>query len=79
MQKLYVIVLLIFTGINSFAQDDRSFELWNKNQVEIEPWNKISITVSEKIHYSPKRTTLDLKYGEILVGHQVKLYKSSGW
>ena len=71
MQKLYVIVLLIFTGINSFAQDDRSFELWNKNQVEIEPWNKISITVSEKIHYSPKRTTLDLKYGEILVGHQV--------
>ncbi|WP_320112736.1 DUF2490 domain-containing protein [Draconibacterium orientale] len=71
MQKLYVIVVLIFTGINSFAQDDRSFELWNKNQVEIEPWNKISITVSEKIHYSPKRTTLDLKYGEILVGHQV--------
>jgi len=70
MQKLFVI-LLILAGLNSFAQDDRPFELWNKNQVEIEPWDKISITVAEKIHYSPKRSTLDLKYGEILIGHQV--------
>ncbi len=69
MQKLYIL-LFILAGINSFAQE-RSFELWNKNQVDIEPWNKISITVAEKIHYSPKRTTLDLKYGEILIEHHV--------
>ncbi|WP_319480783.1 DUF2490 domain-containing protein [uncultured Draconibacterium sp.] len=69
MQKLYVL-LLILASINSFAQE-RPFVLWNKNQVEIEPCNKISITVAEKIHYSPKRTMLDLKYGEILIEHQV--------
>ena len=69
MQKLFVL-LLILAGINSFAQE-RQFELWNKNQVEIAPWDNISIIVAEKIHYSPKRSTLDLKYGEILIGHQV--------
>jgi len=70
MQKLYVILLLILAGTSSFAQE-HSFELWNKNQVEIAPWEKISITVAEKMHYSPKRNTLDLKYGEIFIGHQV--------
>ncbi|MDX8339581.1 DUF2490 domain-containing protein [Draconibacterium sp. IB214405] len=69
MQKLYVL-LFILLSLNSFAQE-RQFELWNKNQLSATPWKNISIDVAEKMHYSPKRSILDLKYGEIYIGHQV--------
>ncbi|QIA08230.1 DUF2490 domain-containing protein [Draconibacterium halophilum] len=69
MLKWYLL-LLLFVSINSYAQE-RQFVLWNQNRVAIEPWEKINIEVSEKVHYSPKCSTLDVKYGDIFIGHQV--------
>lgn len=68
MLKWYLL-LSILISINCFAQE-RQYVLWNRNQVAVKPWNKVSIEVSEKVHYSPKRSTLDLKYGDIFIGHQ---------
>lgn len=69
MLKWYALFLILLS-INSFAQE-RQLELWNKNQVTIEPWEDISIDVSEKIHYSPKRSAIDVTYGDIFIGHQI--------
>lgn len=69
MIKWYVFIL-IFLSNYCFAQD-REFILWNKNQVIIAPVNNLSVTVSEKVHYSPKKKSIQSKYGEILIGHQV--------
>lgn len=70
MFKWCCLILLVFISVYSFSQE-RQFELWNKNQVTIEPWEKISFDISEKTHYSPENSTLNLKYADIFIGHQV--------
>ncbi|WP_321373732.1 DUF2490 domain-containing protein [uncultured Draconibacterium sp.] len=66
----WILLFLLFISFTATAQE-RGFVLWNKNQVNVNPWNKIDIEVSEKVHYSTTRSTLDLKYGDIFIGHQV--------
>jgi len=62
----------------STAQDNRRFTLWNKNEVAINPWKNVTIEVAEKIHFTPKSNTLDLKYGELLVVHEAKSWLKYG-
>ncbi len=69
MQKYYVL-LFVFISLNSLGQE-RRFELWNKTQFSVEPWENISIDVSEKLHYSTQNSELSLKYGDIFIGHDI--------
>nr|WP_319570367.1 hypothetical protein [uncultured Draconibacterium sp.] len=62
-------ILFSLLSINCLSQN-RQFELWNKNQISIEPWEKISIDVSEKLHFSPQRLTITLRYADIFFGYQ---------
>ncbi len=66
---LFLIVFTILFHIISIAQSERKFQLWNKNEVEIQPWKNIVIDVAEKIQYTPKQHTIDSKYGELFVYH----------
>lgn len=78
MKFLGVIFILFTIVLSSGPQDDRRFTIWNKNEVAIEPWKNITIEVAEKIHYTPKSNTLDLKYGELFVGHEPKNWLEYG-
>lgn len=62
----------------SFSQDERGFQLWNKNEVIIRPWEKISIEVAEKIHYSPEHSAADVKYAELYLSHKPLLWFKYG-
>lgn len=54
----------------SFAQNERRFQVWNKNEVIIQPWKNISIDIAEKIHYSPEQNAADVKYAELFISHE---------
>jgi hypothetical protein len=74
MPKLIFIAIFLLTVFIANAQDARRFTVWNKNQVSMQPCEKITLDVAEKIHYSPKRNTIEYTYGEIFIGYEAK-----GW
>ncbi len=69
MKKMVFIFIFVFVLLNVGAQE-RSLTIWNKNEVAINPWEKITIEVAQKIHYSPESSTIDLKYGEMFIEHE---------
>ncbi len=69
--KKWILLALIFSFIYSTAQE-RELVLWNKNEVSVSPWEKVSLEVAEKIHYSTERNSADLKYAEIFFEYEVK-------
>jgi len=70
MNKLIFILLFGFFTLNSYAEPERGFQIWNKNEVIIQPWKNISVDGALKVHYSPERNGTDLKYGEIFLSHE---------
>lgn len=69
MIKWYTLLLIVIS-CQCFGQE-RGFILWNKNLITISPYDNVSIKVAEKVQYLPKSSSIQSKYGEILVGHQV--------
>lgn len=76
MHKWLFIVLLFFSL--SLQAQERRFLIWNKNSVNVEPWNKISFAVSERMHYSPEENMVKLVYGELSVWHEPKTWLKYG-
>lgn len=76
MKKLGFILLLLMV-LNTSAQE-RRFQLWNKNGVEIQPVEKLIVEVGQKIHYTPKTNSLDLKFGELFLGHEAYAWMEYG-
>lgn len=70
MKKLVLIFVFYFFGNASFAEGERGFQIWNKNEILVYPWKKISINLAEKIHYSPERNGADVKYAELILTHK---------
>ena len=70
MKIIVLIVILIAVVFDSFAQSERAFQIWNKNEVIIRPWKEITIEVAEKVHYSPSHEAADVKYGEMYLTHK---------
>ena len=62
MKKVVFIFAYCIIVFNAFSQPERRFQVSNKNEVVIRPWEKISIEVAEKIHYSPENESSDVKY-----------------
>lgn len=42
------------------------------------PWENISFQVSQKVHYTPKSSRIDLKYGEFFIGYEPKNWLEYG-
>lgn len=72
MQK-WSFILVLFIVFGAKAQE-RNFTVWNKNNISVNPWDRVSLDVAEKIHYTPERNSVDLKYGEVFIGYEPK-----GW
>ncbi len=70
MKKLISISVIFLFFYCSFAQTERRFQIWNKNEFVIQPWNKFAIDVAQKIHYSPKNNNTDLLFGEMFLFHK---------
>lgn len=70
MKKIVLIFILFGFVFNSFAQSERAFQIWNKNEVIIRPWKEITIEVAEKVHYSPQHEAADVKYAEMYLSHK---------
>ncbi|WP_347841049.1 DUF2490 domain-containing protein [uncultured Draconibacterium sp.] len=77
MFKPLLFLFLLIIPIFSMAQE-RQVILWNKNQVAIELGKGVSISIAEKIHYSPERSSLDSKYAELFLGHELKQWLEYG-
>lgn len=70
LKRLAHIALVVFLFQHTLvAQTERRFQFWNKNEVEIQPWKSVVISVNEKVHYTPKQHTVDLKYSELFLIH----------
>jgi len=66
------ILTLAFTTVS--AQNERKFQIWNFNSVSVNVAGKTSIYASEKVHYDPSESELNLKFGDLWLKH-----KTSKW
>lgn len=78
MRKVLTVLLFLIFSFGANAQDIRLFTIWNKNQITVEPWEKVVLKVAEKIHYSPKQNNIQYTYGEFFVGHEAKNWLEYG-
>ena len=77
-KQTIILVLGLFLIANS-AFADRRFLFWNKNEVLVHPWKKVSIDVAEKIQYSVNNNATDIYYGELFLSHApVKWFEYGG-
>ena len=78
MNKLIFILLCVFLARNSYAEPERGFQIWNKNNVVIQPWKNIFVDGALKVHFSPERNAADLKYGELFLSHEPRKWFEYG-
>jgi hypothetical protein len=73
MSKFWVTILFLLSFFIASSQE-RLFQLWNQNALDVKILNNTTLGVSEKIHYTPKTNNIDLKYADITLEH-----KLTGW
>jgi hypothetical protein len=63
------LTLLCFSLLIFFctSAQERRFQLWNVNNVEVKLSDKTKIGVTEKIHFTPQSGSIDLKFGDVSV------------
>lgn len=67
--------LLLFFGATA---QERIFQLWNLNNVEVKLSEKTKIGVTEKIHFTPQSGNIDLKFGDVSVKRTVNAWFEAG-
>ena len=72
MVKRFLLILIIgvLFSLSSVAQTERRTQIWNRNEVIVQPWKRFTINVSEKIQYNANRNILDSKYGDLFLYHK---------
>lgn len=78
MLKKGILFIFLLSSLLSTAQSDRYFALWNKNEVKIKPWNKISLSVSDRIQYNPKSNKLSSALAQLSIEHELKSWLEYG-
>ena len=86
--------ILLFTLLFNFSvlSQERTFQLWNLNNLEVNLSEKTKIGVTEKIHFTPQSGSIDLKLGDVsvkrifnswfeagAVGRILLIRKEDGW
>jgi hypothetical protein len=70
MNRAVILLILSFSFFAVNAQQERKFLIWNYNSISVDITNKTSILASEKVHYTPFESGLDLKFGDLWVKHK---------
>lgn len=68
--KKYISIALFFFSVVFVSSQERNFQIWNQNKVEVKISDRFSISASEKIHYEPKAGDVSLKFGDLSVKRQ---------
>ncbi len=80
MKKITNIIILCFFFYSSEAELKRRFQIWNKNEIDIQPWQYVIIKVAEKNNYSTNHNDIDSKYAEIFLSHKpVRWFEYGTW
>lgn len=63
------ITILVFSLLITFSvsAQERIFQFWNSNNVEVSLSEKTKIGLTEKIHFTPQSGSVDIKFGDISV------------
>lgn len=72
MLRILLISVIYFLGYSLSAQEDRSFQIWNLNSVQGSLTEKMRIKLSEKIHYTPGESNLDIKSADFSITYRPK-------
>jgi hypothetical protein len=67
MTKRLTILLFPLLFYFSVSAQERIFQFWNSNNLEVLISEKTKIGVTEKIHFTPQSGSIDLKFGEVSV------------
>lgn len=78
MKKTILIFILSIAVIASFAQPQRGFQIWNKNEIKVQAVKNVFIDGAVKVHYSPERSAADMKYAELFLFHNPKKWFEYG-
>ena len=77
MIRIFIIALILFPIMHVSAQE-RSLQLWNQNKVDASLTRKTTLSVSEKIHYTPRNPRPDLKFADVFLMHNMKSWLEFG-
>lgn len=69
MVRFFSTIFFSFILLTGAAQE-RKFQLWNQNNFDVNLSSKTSIGISEKIHYTPKTNSIDLKFADVTLDHE---------
>ncbi|MBN1985253.1 MAG: DUF2490 domain-containing protein [Prolixibacteraceae bacterium] len=70
MPKYFFIMMGIILSFSSFSQEERRVQLWNYNKISVPLGEKTALEMAEKIHYTPKTSSVDVKFGDVWMTHQ---------
>lgn len=76
-KKLFFFFFSLLYFYCAMAQE-RTFQLWNLNNVEVKLTDKTKFGVTEKIHFTPQSGSIDLKLGDIAVKRIVNSWFETG-
>lgn len=66
MLKILILPVIVFYCFSSYAQE-RIFQIWNQNKLDVQLSERTTFGVSEKIHYVPENGNISLKFGDISI------------
>lgn len=78
MPKSAIVILFLLSCFYLKGQDARYFAFWNKNQVSVEPWKDVRLTVSDRMHFVPKNNRVSAVLGQLAVKHKPKNWFAYG-
>jgi len=70
MSRFLVSVLFLLSFLISSSQE-RIFQFWNLNALDVKIMENATLGVSEKIQYTPKTNSIDLQYADITLEHKL--------
>ncbi|MEE4285972.1 MAG: DUF2490 domain-containing protein [Mariniphaga sp.] len=76
-KSLTILVFLLLFYFPVLAQE-RLFQFWNSNNLEVRLSEKTKIGVTEKIHFTPQSGSIDLKFGDISVKRIINSWFEAG-
>lgn len=73
------IIITVFLLLNLLANaQQRSFQIWNQNSIEISLSDKTLLKFSEKIHATPGNETFDLKFADVFLAREFNHWFEAG-
>lgn len=71
-------MLVLLPVLFSVSAQERIFQLWNLNRVQVALSEKTKIGVTEKVHFTPHSGNIDLKLGDVTIKRSINPWFEAG-